>query len=197
MENFLDFIQHKPDPETDPLIKMAIAHYQFEAIHPFSDGNGRTGRILNLLYMVNESLISLPVLYLSGYIIENKNDYYYRLSTVSQRGDWKSWILYMMNAVRSTALHTNGMIDDIVSQMEVTLEYGKTKLKWYNSELNEALFMQPYIKPALLGKVLKRSSRVTLTKYMQELTALGIVSPKQDGKEVFYLNNDLIRILEG
>lgn len=197
VENFLEYLSSQDSYHTDPLIKMAISHYQFEAIHPFSDGNGRTGRILNLLYLVNQDLLSHPVLYLSKYIIENKDDYYYRLGAVTQRGDWKSWLLYMMNAVKFTASYTNGLIDDIVNQMEATLEYGKANLKWYSQEVNETLFMQPYIKPALLNQVLNRTSRTTLTKYMTELTHLGILSPKKDGKEVYYINNDLLRILEG
>jgi Fic family protein len=175
---------------------MAISHYQFEAIHPFSDGNGRTGRILNILYLVNQDLLALPVLYLSKYIVENKADYYYRLGTVSNRGDWKSWLLYMMKAVFYTSAYTNRLIDEILEQMEETLAYSKSKLAWYSKEVNELIFRQPYIKPALLTMVIRRTSRTTLTKYMNDLVSLGIVSPKKDGKEVFYLNNDLIRILE-
>ena len=197
LDNFLEYLGSQDLYHTDPLIKMAIAHYQFEAIHPFSDGNGRTGRILNLLYLVSQGLLVLPVLYLSKYIIENKDDYYFRLGAVTQRGDWKSWLLYMMNAVKFTATYTNNLIDDIVNQMEVTLEYGKAKLKWYNKEVNETLFMQPYIKPGLLSQVMNRTSRTTLTKYMTELTDLNILTPKRDGKEVYYLNHDLIRLLEG
>lgn len=197
ISNFIKYLADNKVYNTDPLLKMAIAHYQFEAIHPFSDGNGRTGRIINLLYLVNQNLLSQPVLYLSKYIIENKDDYYFKLGAVTQRGEWKPWLLYMMKAVQYTALYTNRLIDEIVLQMDATLEYGKEKLKWYNKEINEALFMQPYIKPKLLGDILERTSRTTLSKYMQELTELGILSPMQDGKEVFYLNNDLIRILEG
>ncbi len=197
LDNIIEYLGNQDSYNTDPLIKMAISHYQFEAIHPFSDGNGRTGRILNLLYLVNQGLLALPVLYLSKYIIENKDDYYFQLGAVTQRGDWKSWLLYMMKAVKFTAAYTNNLIDDIVNQMEATLEYGKAKLKWYNKEVNETLFMQPYIKPGILNQVLNRTSRTTLTKYMTELTDLDILSPKKDGKEVFYLNNDLIRILEG
>ena len=197
LDNFLEYLG-KPDPNnTDPLLKMAISHYQFEAIHPFSDGNGRTGRILNLLYLVDQGLLALPVLYLSKYIIENKDDYYFCLGAVTHRGDWKSWLIYMMKAVKFTAAFTNNLIDDIVNQMEATLEYGKSRLKWYSKEVNEKIFMQPYIKPSVLNSVLNRSSRTTLTKYMMELTELNILSPKKDGKEVYYLNNDLIRILEG
>ena len=196
LDNLFEYLESEDLFHTDPLIKMAISHYQFEAIHPFSDGNGRTGRILNLLYLVNQGLIVLPVLYLSKYIIENKDDYYYRLGAVTQRGDWKGWLIYMMKAVKFTSTYTNNLIDDIVNQMEATLEYGKAKIKWYSKEVNETLFTQPYIKPSKLNQVLKRTSRTTLTKYMTELTDLGILSPKKDGKEVYYLNNDLLRILE-
>jgi len=196
LDNLFEYLESEDPFHTDPLIKMAISHYQFEAIHPFSDGNGRTGRIMNLLYLVNQGLLVLPVLYLSKYIIENKDDYYYRLGAVTQRGDWKEWLIYMMNAVKFTSTYTNNLIDDIVNQMEATLEYGKSKIKWYNKDVNETLFTQPYIKPGKLNQVLKRTSRTTLTKYMTELTDLGILRPKKDGKEVYYINSDLLRILE-
>lgn len=194
MENLIQYFYDDAD-KTDPLLKMAIAHYQFEAIHPFSDGNGRTGRILNLLYLVNEGLLSHPVLYLSKYIIENKDDYYYHLGGVTQRKSWKNWIIYMLTAVEQTAGHTNRIIDEIINQMQATLDYGKAELKWYNKEINEALFTQPYIKPKSIGNIIGRTSRTTLTKYMSELTRVKILSAKQDGKEVFYINNDLVRIL--
>jgi Fic family protein len=196
LENLVTYLAGNDSYSTDPLIKMAISHYQFEAIHPFTDGNGRAGRILNLLYLVNQGLLSLPVLYLSKYIIENKADYYYRLGNVSQRGDWKAWLIYMMRAVSYTSAYTNRLIDEILEQMDATLEYAKARLTWYNKEVNELLFRQPYFKPALLNQVLNRTSRTTLTKYMNELIGLGIISPKRDGKEVYYLNIDLIRILE-
>ena len=196
MENLIQYLNDPKKDKTDPLLKMAIAHYQFEAIHPFSDGNGRTGRILNLLYLVDQGLISHPVLYLSKYIIENKEDYYYHLGAVTQRNSWKGWIIYMLTAVEQTARYTNQLIDEIISQMKATLDYGKNELKWYNKEINEALFTQPYIKPKVIGNILGRTSRTTLTKYMFELTRLKILTAKEDGKEVFYINNDLIRILE-
>ena len=113
---------------------MAIVHYQLEAIHPFSDGNDRSGRIINLLYLVNQGLLSQPVLYLSKYIIENKDDYYYKLGS-TQRGDWKSWLLYMLKDVQYTTAFTNRLIDEIVLQMDATLDYGKKHLKWYNKEV--------------------------------------------------------------
>lgn len=197
MENLIAYLNDRETYPTDPLLKMAIAHYQFEAIHPFTDGNGRTGRILNLLYLVNQQLITHPVLYLSKYIIENKDEYYYNLGAVTQRGAWNQWIMYMLEAVARTARHTNQVIDEVISQMNATLEYAKAELKWYSKEVNEAVFVQPYIKPKVIGDVLGRTSRTTLTKYMSELTRLGILTPRQDGKEVFYINNDLIRILEG
>jgi len=197
MENLVRYLNDNKKYLTDPLLKMAVAHYQFEAIHPFSDGNGRTGRILNLLYLVNQGLISYPVLYFSKYIIENKDDYYYYLGAVTQRKSWKNWILYMLKAVEKTAKNTNRIIDEIIDQMEATMKYAKPKLKWYNKEINETLFTQPYIKPKVIGAVISKSSRTTLTKYMSELTRLRILTQKQEGKEVYYINDDLIRILEG
>ena len=197
IENLIRYLNDNKKYPTDPLLKMAVAHYQFEAIHPFSDGNGRTGRILNLLYLVNQGLISYPVLYLSKYIIENKDDYYYYLGAVTQRKSWENWILYMLRAVEKTARHTNRIIDEIIGQMDATLKYARPELKWYNKEINETLFTQPYIKPKLIGAILGKTSRTTLTKYMSELIRLRILTQKKEGKEVYYINDDLIRILEG
>jgi Fic family protein len=196
MDNLLRYLNEQIAENEDPLMKMAIAHYQFEAIHPFSDGNGRTGRILNLLYLVKSNLLSLPVLYLSNYIIRNKDDYYYHLAGVTQRRTWKPWILFMLDAIEKTSINTNHTIDLIIDQMEASLAYGKKELKWYNKEVNEAIFSQPYIKPSAIGRITGRKSRTTLTVYMKELTMKKILSAKQVGKEVFYINNDLVRILE-
>lgn len=195
LENLIDYLNN--DMNTDPLLKMVIAHYQFEAIHPFSDGNGRTGRILNLLYLVSQGLISHPVLYLSKYIIEHKDDYYYSLSAVTQQNSWGSWIEYLLEAVLQTSKQTNQKIDDILSQMNATYEFVNPKLKWYSKELNQALFSQPYIKQKTIGVATGIKSRTTLSKYVKELIQLGVLSSKDDGKEVFYINNDLLRILEG
>jgi len=197
MDNLIEFLNDSKTFTLDPLLKMVIAHYQFEAIHPFYDGNGRTGRILNLLYLISNGLLTHPVLYLSNYIIKNKDDYYYHLSAVTQRGSWKNWILFMMEAVENTSLHTNRLIDEIITQMDASLKYAKDNLKWYNKEINEVLFSQPYIKHKTIGKVIGRTSRTTITKYLSELCKLQILSPKQDGKEVYFVNNELIRILEG
>ena len=194
LDNLIDFMNE--DDSFDPLLKMAICHYQFEAIHPFTDGNGRTGRIINLLYLVSQNLVSHPVLYLSKYIIENKDEYYFALSAVTQRNSWKEWIEYMLKAVLETSITTNQMIDDILSQMDATYNYVKPKLKWYSYELNQALFSQPYIKQKLIGTVIGIKSRTTLIKYVGQLIELGVLSLKEDGREVFYINNDLVRILQ-
>lgn len=197
MDNLTEYLNDDVKHPTDPLLKMCIAHYQFEAIHPFQDGNGRTGRILNLLYLVEKKLLFKPVLYLSKYIIVNKDSYYYNLAAVTQQGLWKTWILYMLDAVEKTSALTNSLIDDIIKQMEATLKHGKARIKWYNKEINEAIFSQPYSRSKTIGEALKKSSRTTLTKYMDELVEARILTPKKDGKEVYYLNDDLIRILEG
>jgi len=197
MDNLIQYLNDNEKNKLDPLLKMCIAHNQFEAIHPFQDGNGRTGRILNLLYLVNQKMLSYPVLYMSKYIIINKDDYYFNLGAVSQRNAWKSWILYMLDAIEQTSHLTNNIINEILEQMEITLNYAKSKIKWYNKEVNELLFSQPYIKPNSIGRVVDKSSRTTLTKYMNELTQYKILTAKKDGLEVYYLNNDLIRILGG
>lgn len=197
LENLIDYLNNNDLADTDPLLKMCISHYQFEAIHPFQDGNGRTGRIINLIYLVQTGLLTQPVLYLSKYIIENKDSYYYNLAGVTQKKNWKDWILYMLNAIENTSINTRNLINDIIEQMEGTYKFAKTKIGWYNKDLNEAIFSQPYIKAKTVGEVLKKTSRTTITKYMGELVSAGILSPKKEGLEVYYLNDDLIRILGG
>ena len=196
MENLIEYLNDDITYPADPLLKMCIAHYQFEAIHPFQDGNGRTGRILNLLFLFNKGLLSQPILYISKFIIVNKEDYYFKLGAVTQRNSWADWVLFMLEAIEKTSLLTTTKIDEILAQMDATLEYAKGKIKWYNKEVNEALFSQAYIKPSVIGEITEKTSRTTLTKYMNELVQHNILSPKKDGLEVFYVNNDLIRILE-
>ena len=197
MKNLIDYMNNDKKYPTDPLIKMCIAHYQFEAIHPFPDGNGRTGRVLNLIYLVNKGLLEMPVLYLSKYIITHKEDYYYNLGLVTQRGSWKKWILFMLEAVEKTSELTNHLINSILNQMEATLETGRKHIKWYSKEVNELIFTQPYIKPKALGDLLNISSRTTLTKYFNELVDAKILTSLKDGREVFYVNEELVQILEG
>lgn len=195
LDNLFAFLKSKNN--FDPLLKMIIAHYQFEAIHPFTDGNGRTGRILNLLYLIDQNLLSHPVLNLSKYIINHKEDYYYFLSGVTQRQAWKPWMLYMLEAIDTTAQHTNNKIDEILQQMGATYNFANQKLKWYTLELNQALFSQPYIKPKIISEITGVKSRTTLTDYMQKLTEHKILSSRQEGREVFYINDDLVNILQG
>jgi len=196
MNNLIDFLNNDIEYPIDPLLKMCIAHYQFEAIHPFQDGNGRTGRILNLLYLVSKGLLSQPILYMSKYIILNKDDYYFKLSAVTQRNSWEGWIIYMLDAIEKTSMMTNEKINDILSQMEETYTYARSKIKWYSKEINEVIFSQPYIKPRVIGQTIKKTSRTTLTKYMNELVENRILRPKKIGSEVYYLNDDLLRIIE-
>lgn len=197
MKNLVDYLNDDSMHQEDPLIKMAIAHYQFEAIHPFSDGNGRTGRILNLLYLLKNNLLAHPGLYLSKFIIENKDEYYHLLGSVTQQAAWKPWISYMMRAVEQTSKHTNQLIDTMLSQMEATLSYGKQNLKWYNRDLNDALFEQPYHRPKTIEKTTKKTSRNTINLYLSQLTELGILTPKVISGKTFYINTDMVRILEG
>lgn len=197
MDNWLEYLNNDEAYDLDPLLKMCVAHYQFEAIHPFQDGNGRTGRILNLLYLFSKGLLSQPVLYMSKFIIMHKEDYYYKLAGATQRNAWEPWIEFMLEAVEKTSILTHHKINDILSQMDATLTYGKKKMTWYNKEVNEAIFSQPYIKPSVIGEIIGKSSRTTLTKYVNELLEHKILSSKKEGVEVFYVNDDLIRILEG
>lgn len=197
MDNLIEYLNNDETYTADPLLKMCVSHYQFEAIHPFQDGNGRTGRILNLLYLFSKGLLSQPVLYMSKFIIVNKEDYYFKLGAVTQRNSWEPWIEFMLEATEKTSILTNTRINEILAQMDSTLEYAKGKIKWYNKEVNEAIFTQPYIKPSVIGEIIGKTSRTTLTKYINELVAYNILRPKKDGIEVFYVNDDLIRILEG
>lgn len=196
LKNLVEYLNDDNKYPTDPLLKICISHYQFESIHPFSDGNGRTGRIINLLELVQKRLLTHPVLYLSKYIILNKDDYYFKLSGVTQRNDWRSWILYMLDAIEKTSDYSCELVDRILSQMESTYNYSKQRIKWYNKEVNEKLFSQPYIKPKTIGEILDKSSRTTLTKYFGELVQYQILRPIKEGNEVYYVNDDLIRILE-
>ncbi len=197
MDNLIEYLNDDVKYPADPLLKMCVAHYQFEAIHPFPDGNGRTGRILNLLYLVNKGLLSKPVLYLSKYIIANKDEYYFSLSAVTQRESWKEWVLYMLDAVEKTSLLTNRLINETVKQMEATLDHGRKHIKWYGKEVNEILFSQPYSRAKTVSDLVGKKSRTTISKYMDELTKAKILSLKKEGSEIYYVNDDLIRILEG
>ena len=175
---------------------MPIIHYQFEAIHLFSDGNGRTGRVINSLYLVQQKLLELPVLYLSGHIIKNKNEYYRLLRSVTENGEWEPWILYMLNAVEVTAVDTRNLILAIRDLFNQTAANAKEKLpsRVYSKELIEVIFRQPYAKgqfPVDEGI----AERKTAVNYLKELEKIDILSSKKVGKEVLNINKRLYEIL--
>lgn len=181
--------------ELDPLIIMVLMHYQFEAIHPFADGNGRTGRILNVLYLVHAKLLTLPVLYHSGYIIQHKEDYYKSLRLVTEEDKWEEWILFMLEAVRQTADNTLQLIKSIVKLKTETLEKVKEisqKLPAY--ELNELIFSYPYVKIGTLVDK-KIAKRQTASGYLQQLEHMKILQSKKEGREVYYINHRLMKLL--
>tara|TARA_R110002124_G_scaffold172942_1_gene340492 strand:+ start:156 stop:1241 length:1086 start_codon:yes stop_codon:yes gene_type:complete len=194
LDNLESYLNRKD--ETDPLIKMAVMHYQFEAIHPFEDGNGRTGRILNILYLIRKELLHQPVLYLSDYIIHHKSDYYRLLREVTEENAWEPWIIFIMNAVQNTADKTMQRIDDIRLLLEETLEEAKEKLpgRVYSKELIELLFEQPYCKVKFLVDR-NLAKRQTAADYLKELENAGILRSKQAGREMLYLNIRLYELL--
>ncbi len=194
LKNLEDYIHE--DDRVDPLIKLAVIHYQFEAIHPFFDGNGRVGRILNILFLSYKDLLDLPVLYLSKYIIENKNDYYRLLRNVTEKGKWEPWILFMLEAVEETSAYTRDNILSIRSLLEKTLEDARKKLpeRVFSKELIELLFHQPYTKGQFLVNA-GIAERKTAADYLKELEKVGILKSKKTGKENLYLNVKLFNLL--
>lgn len=184
------------DERMDPLVKMAVMHYQFEAIHPFSDGNGRTGRILLLLYLKLSGLLPIPAIYLSDFIIKNKSAYYQKLRGVTERNDWESYILYMLDMVETTALNGLERLQKISSALEKTAVEIKKKLpKIYSRELVEIIFRLPYTKRQHLidGKI---GSLKTVGNYLNTLEEKGFLKSVKVGKEKLYLNEKLFALLE-
>ncbi len=196
LDNLIDFINNEERYKIDPLLKMAIAHFQFEAIHPFRDGNGRTGRIFNIHYLTQKGLLDLPILFLSRYIMDNKDDYYSGLMGVSQRGDWKKWIIYMLRAVETTSNITYQKINDILSSKDSMLNYinSKEKKMRKTAELVEMLFTQPYIKVKHLTDA-RIYSEVTAREHLNKLAELKILEKKNIEGKHYYLNQELFRIL--
>ena len=184
------------DDETDPLIKIAVIHYQFEAIHPFSDGNGRVGRIINSLYLVARQLLDVPILYLSKHIIDTKNDYYKLLRAVTAKAEWENWVLYMLDAIQTTAVETREKVVAIRKLMDQTLEAGRVKLpaKMYTKELIELLFRQPYTKVQHVVDA-GIAERKTAAVYLRELEKAGILRSHKSGREVLFLNVKLFQLL--
>ena len=183
------------DDEIDPLVKMAVAHYQFEAIHPFHDGNGRTGRVINILYLIDAELLSLPILYLSRYIVRNKQDYYRLLTAVTSHENWEAWILYMLKAVESTAIWTTNKIAAVRELVEYTTEYIKTSLpKVYTHELVQVIFEQPYCR---IGNLVDKNiaKRQTASTYLKQLCEIGVLNEIQMGKEKLFVHPKLIQLM--
>ena len=179
----------------DPLIRMAVAHYQFEAIHPFTDGNGRTGRILNLLFLVDQKLLDLPILYLSRAIIGRKADYYRLLLGVTLRETWEEWVLYILDAVEETARWTTGRIHAIRDLLHATTEYVQANAPGaYSRELVDLIFVQPYcrIHNVVDAGVAKRQ---TAAVYLKQLCAAGVLEEVKAGREKLFINSRLMRLL--
>ena len=180
----------------DPLIKMAIIHYQFETIHPFYDGNGRTGRIINILYLVLNELLDLPILYLSSYIIKHKADYYRLLQEVRTKGSWEEWIIYMLEGIEQTATKQVQLINDIKELMDNTKEKLKSELpKIYSKDLLEVLFIHPYTKIDMLVDNLELH-RDTASKHLKAMEKIGILNSLQIKNTRFYVNVKLFELLQ-
>ena len=196
MTNLVDYINDSSLEDFDSLVKMAIIHYQFESIHPFYDGNGRTGRIINILYLVLENLLDVPILYLSRYIIKNKADYYKLLNDVSFNDGLNNWILFILKGIEEISKETIKTIKNIENLMNETKNIiVEQKPKIYSKDLLEALFYHPYTKRVFIEEQLN-ISRPTATNYLNELEKLGILSSKKIGKEVFYVHNKLFELFK-
>lgn len=179
----------------DPLVRMAIMHYQFEAIHPFADGNGRTGRVLNLLYLVEKGLLSIPVLYLSRYIIAHKADYYSRLLAVTTDEQWEAWILFMLTAVAETAQWTTAKIKAIRDLLETTAERIRAEAApIYSRELAELIFVQPYCR---IGNVVEAglAKRQTASVHLKRLCEIGVLQEVKVGREKLFINPAFLKLL--
>jgi Fic family protein len=190
------FINNDANP-LDPLIVMALMHYQFEAIHPFADGNGRTGRILNVLFLVHKNLLTHPLLYHSAYIIQHKEAYYKKLRLVTEESDWAGWVEFMLDVITETALTTLNTIKSIINLKEENLKLIRgisQKLPAY--ELNELIFSFPYVKiKTLIEKDIAK--RQTASTYLQQLEDKNILRSFKYGRDLYYVNHRLMDILSG
>ena len=177
--------------DLDALVNMAIIHYQFETIHPFYDGNGRTGRIINILYLVLQELLEMPILYLSNYIIKNKSDYYRLLQEVRTDGKWEEWILYMLDGIEKTSKETMYLVNDISEMMKKTKYTIREELpKIYSKDLIEIIFSHPYTKIDFLVTDLNLS-RQTASKYLNELEKIGIMESIKIKNNKYFINKEL------
>lgn len=183
------------DNGLDPLVTMALAHYQFEAIHPFYDGNGRTGRILNILLLIEAELLRLPILYLSGHIMRNKDEYYERLNGVTRADEWQPWILFMLSGIESTALWTLGLVDATEKlRLAVEQDIRQMNPKLPAVELTRLLFTQPYLR---IDKVVDAglAQRQTASKWLTDISDHGFILKEKVGRNVIYVNQRLLNVL--
>lgn len=195
MDNFVTYLNRAEPDDPDPLVRMAILHHQFESIHPFYDGNGRTGRILNLLHLVLHGLLDLPVLYLSRYIIRHKAEYYRGLQAVRETGAWEPWLMYMLRGVEETAQDTLERVEGIrllMADMKQQLRRDLPKI--YSQELLNNLFRHPYTKIEFVMRDLG-VGRLTAAKYLNATQRIGLVKKIKIGRSNFYLNARLFRLL--
>lgn len=194
MAELEQFINEEPAYPADPLIRMALLHHQFESIHPFYDGNGRTGRILNVLYLVKEGLLDIPVLYLSRHIVRSKADYYRLLQSVRDQGNWEDWVLYMLQAVESTANGTLETVKGIKQLLQGSKQRIRADYRFYSQDLINNLFNHPYTRVEFLCRDLG-VSRVTATKYLDTLAADGVLEKVRIGRNNYYINQPLYGLL--
>ena len=195
LQNWADFMSEHT--EIDPLVRMAVQHYQFEAIHPFTDGNGRTGRIMNILFLVQQGLLDSPILYLSRHIIQQKGEYYRLLNDVTRNQDWGPWIMFMLAGVEETCIWTTDKIKAIRELMQHTSQFVQKQLpKTYSWELVEALFKQPYcrINNLVSADVAKRQ---TASVYLKQLCDIGVLKEVKSGRETLFVHPKYIELLTG
>lgn len=193
LANWERFIHEEED--IDPLVRMAAAHYQFEAIHPFTDGNGRTGRVLNSLYLVEQELLPLPILYLSRFIIANKSDYYRLLLAVTREEAWEPWVLYMLRGVEETAAWTTRKIAAVRNLADHTIEYVRERRpKIYRRELVDIIFEQPYSRIANLVEA-RIAERQAASRYLKELVSIGVLREESVGREKLFVHPKLLTLL--
>jgi Fic family protein len=194
MTNLERFINENEICDYDPLVKMAIIHYQFESIHPFYDGNGRTGRIINVLYLIIQGLQNLPILYLSNYIIRNKSDYYRLLQGVRESNNWEEWLLFMITGVEITSKETISLIiqiRDLMLQFKYNL---RNNYKFYSQDLLNNLFKHPYTKIEFIVRDL-HVSRITAANYLNKLSDDGLLRKEKLGTRNYYINQPLFELL--
>lgn len=194
-ESYVNGILYTPGMEEDPLVMMAVMHYQFEAIHPFTDGNGRTGRILMILYLIKEGLLPMPALYLSGYIIEHKADYYRALREVTELGNWIGWVRFVLKAVASSSQYTCQFVDEVMQwQSDFLHRLEQIPQRMPIHTLAKLAFEFPYMKVGLLVEK-GFGTRPTATSYLQAMEKAGLLESERKGKERYYINRRLMEII--